>query len=82
MICGAPSGVGRIAGMSDTGNASPSSDRSVTLWLEQLQAGDSAAAQQLLQRYAELAAQLNMSLRAVERKLQLIRRQWSQELEP
>ena len=30
---------------------------------------------------AELAAQLNLSLRAVERKLQLIRRQWSQELE-
>ena len=31
---------------------------------------------------AELAAQLNLSLRAVERKLQLIRRQWSQEREP
>jgi DNA-directed RNA polymerase specialized sigma24 family protein len=30
---------------------------------------------------AELAAQLQLSLRAVERKLQLIRRQWSQELE-
>jgi DNA-directed RNA polymerase specialized sigma24 family protein len=30
----------------------------------------------------ELATLLNMSLRAVERKLQLIRRQWSQELEP
>jgi DNA-directed RNA polymerase specialized sigma24 family protein len=30
---------------------------------------------------AELAARLNLSLRAVERKLQLIRRQWSQELE-
>ncbi len=29
----------------------------------------------------ELATQLNMSLRAVERKLQLIHRQWSQELE-
>ena len=31
---------------------------------------------------AELGEQLNLSLRAVERKLQLIRRQWSQELEP
>jgi DNA-directed RNA polymerase specialized sigma24 family protein len=31
---------------------------------------------------AELAARLKLSLRAVERKLQLIRRQWSQELEP
>ncbi len=30
---------------------------------------------------AELAAQLKLRLRAVERKLQLIRRQWSQELE-
>ncbi len=30
---------------------------------------------------AELATQLKLSLRAVERKLQLIRRQWSQELE-
>jgi DNA-directed RNA polymerase specialized sigma24 family protein len=30
---------------------------------------------------AELAALLHLSLRAVERKLQLIRRQWSQELE-
>ena len=31
---------------------------------------------------AELAAQLNLSLRAVERKLQLIRHQWSQERQP
>ena len=28
---------------------------------------------------AELAAQIQLSLRAIERKLQLIRRQWSQE---
>jgi DNA-directed RNA polymerase specialized sigma24 family protein len=34
-------------------DSSPTSERSVTLWLEQLQAGDSAAAQQLWQRYEE-----------------------------
>ena len=31
---------------------------------------------------AELAAKLNLSLRAVERKLQLIRRLWSEEEQP
>ena len=39
--------------MSNTADASSSLERSVTLWLRQLQAGDSAAAQQLWQRYVE-----------------------------
>ena len=39
--------------MADHDDSSPTSDQSVTVWLEQLQAGDSAAAQQLWQRYVE-----------------------------
>ena len=53
MVCGAPSAAGRIWGMIEPYDSSPTSERSVTLWLEQLQKGDSAAAKQLWQRYVE-----------------------------
>jgi DNA-directed RNA polymerase specialized sigma24 family protein len=39
--------------MAEHTDPAPTSEHSVTLWLEQLQAGDAAAAQQLWQRYVE-----------------------------
>jgi DNA-directed RNA polymerase specialized sigma24 family protein len=39
--------------MAEHTDPAPTSEHSVTVWLEQLQAGDSAAAQQLWQRYVE-----------------------------
>ncbi len=62
-ICEAPSGAGRISVMADRDESSVPTDQSVTLWLGQLRDGDSAAAQQLWQRY------LGQLLRLASRKL-------------
>ena len=62
-VCEPPSDDGKIAGMSKPADSSSSTKQSVTLWLAQLQAGDSAAAQQLWQRY------LNRLIRLASRKL-------------
>ena len=53
MVCDAPCGGCRITAMAEHYESSSSASQSVTLWLEQLQAGESAAAQQLWQRYLE-----------------------------
>jgi hypothetical protein len=68
MICIAPSGDCKITAMADHPDLLTSSTELVTLWLGQFQT-------------SELAAQLKLSVRAVERKVPLIRRLRSQEFE-
>ena len=62
-ICEAPCHGCRITAMAEQPDQSSASSQSVTLWLGQLQAGESAAAQQLWQRY------LDRLLRLASRKL-------------
>ena len=53
MVCDARCGGCRITVMAEHSDLSSSATQSVTLWLGQLQAGDSDAAQQLWQRYVD-----------------------------